>query len=122
MRCYAGFAALAIVSLGPAAAAEAQTADLSGKYLMEGRQDGRTSPPYRGECDLKRASSYYNVFCVNGDDKYTGKGVVSGNIFSLYLGEYLVVYQIGGSGTLEGAWVHAASDATGKETLTPKRP
>jgi len=100
--------------------AQSQSADLTGTYVMEGRMDGPRGAAYKGECELRQNGAYYQVFCVNGNDRYTGKGMVSGETFSLYLGEYLLVYRIAPDRRLAGTWVHIASDATGKETLTPK--
>jgi hypothetical protein len=100
--------------------AQSQPIDLTGRYVMEGSMDGPRGQSYKGECNLQRNGTYYRAFCVNGNDRYTGKGLASGETFSLYLGEYLLVYRIAPDRRLAGTWVHIASDATGKETLTPK--
>lgn len=105
--------------LALAAPALAQPADLSGKYIMEGRMDGPQGETYKGECELRHAGQHYDVLCLNGDDRYTGKGMASGDVFSLYLGEYLLVYRVEPGHRLNGVWVHILSQATGKEILTP---
>ncbi len=58
--------------------------------------------------------------CVNDNgDRYVGKGIQEGEIFFLYLGEYLVVYRVRPDRTLTGRWAHARGPDTGRETLTP---
>lgn len=103
----------------PAAAAEM---DISGDYAMKGTSLINKGPGYAGNCTLKPQGKVYDVNCVNtgSGDKYVGKGIVRGDHFSLYLGEYLVVYKIGADGKLVGNWAHARSQDYGEEILTPK--
>ncbi len=103
--------------------AQAAEGDLSGAYLMNGVSLKPNSPTYAGECNLTLKGEVYDVDCVNtgSGDKYKGKGLRRGEQFSLYLGEYLLVYRIGADGTLDGNWAHADSDDYGKETLKPKK-
>lgn len=97
--------------------------DLSGTYAMNGISLKPNSPAYTGECKLALKGEVYDVDCVNtgSGDKYKGKGLRRGEQFSLYLGEYLLVYRIGTDGTLDGNWAHAESDDYGTETLKPKK-
>jgi len=97
--------------------------NLSGKYAMEGTSLRPNSRPYVGECELARQGPIYQVNCTNTDsgDKYVGKGIQRGDLFSLYLGEYLVVYRVESDGKLNGNWAHAGSDDYGREALVPKR-
>ncbi len=118
------FAAL-LIGLGillDASQGMAEERDLSGDYAMQGTSLRPNSRGYEGNCTLKRADQVYQVNCVNAGsgDKYEGKGLVRGDHFSLYLGEYLVVYKIGGDGKMNGNWAHARSDDYGEESLTPK--
>jgi hypothetical protein len=96
--------------------------DLSGKYAMDGTSLRPNSRPYAGACELKRADRVYDVDCVNSDsgDKYTGKGIQRGDLFSLHLGEYLVVYRVSPTDKLDGEWAHTRSDDYGRESLTPR--
>jgi len=113
-------AALAMILFAlPAGAAEM---DISGDYAMKGTSLINTGPGYAGDCTLTPKGKTYDVNCVNtgSGDKYAGKGIVRGDHFSLYLGEYLVVYKIAADGKLVGNWAHARSDDYGEEILTPK--
>lgn len=113
-------AALAITLFAfPVVAAER---DISGDYAMKGTSLINTGPGYAGDCTLKPKGKVYTVNCVNtgSGDKYVGKGIVRGDQFSLYLGEYLVVYKIEADGKLVGNWAHSRSDDYGEEILTPK--
>lgn len=113
-------AALAITLFAfPAVAAER---DIAGDYAMTGTSLVNKGPGYSGTCTLKASGQVYDVNCVNtgSGDKYIGKGLVRGDHFSLYLGEYLVVYRIGADGQLVGNWTHARSNDYGEETLMPK--
>lgn len=103
----------------PAGAAEK---DIAGDYAMKGTSLINTGPGYAGDCTLKAKGKIYDVNCVNtgSGDKYVGKGIVRGDVFSLYLGEYLVVYKIEADGKLVGNWAHSRSDDYGEEILTPK--
>jgi len=98
--------------------------EISGDYAMKGKSLSGGGPGYAGTCTLKRNEKVYQVNCVNtgSGDKYVGKGIVRDDMFSLYLGEYLVVYRIEADGTLNGNWAHARSDDYGEEILTPKAP
>lgn len=97
--------------------------DLSGDYAMKGASLINKGPGYAGNCTLKPSGEIYDVNCVNtgSGDKYVGKGIVRGDIFSLYLGEYLVVYKIEADGRLVGNWAHSKSSDYGEEILTPKK-
>lgn len=101
----------------------AQERDLSGDYAMKGTSLRPNSRGYEGDCTLKRHDKVYKVNCVNSGsgDKYAGTGILRRNQFSLYLGEYLVVYDVAPDGSLSGNWAHARSDDYGEEALTPKR-
>ena len=118
----AAYASLGAVSsaVGSAAAADG---DLSGKYAMSGASMRSNPASYSGECTLRLSGEVYDVNCVNegSGDKYVGKGLRRGGLFSAYLGEYLVVYHIESDGTLVGNWAHTRSDDYGKETLRPKK-
>ena len=118
----AAYASLGAVSsaVGSAAAADG---DLSGKYAMSGASMRANPASYSGECTLLLSGEVYDVNCVNegSGDKYVGKGLRRGDLFSLYLGEYLVVYRIESDGTLVGNWAHSRSNDYGKETLRPKK-
>lgn len=104
-------------------ATQAAEGNLSGTYVMDGISLKPNSPSYTGECKLELKGEVYDVDCVNtgSGDKYKGKGLRRGEQFSLYLGEYLLVYRIGADGTLDGNWAHADSDDYGRETLKPKK-
>ena len=93
--------------------------DISGKYTMKGKSDLSASAGYAGTCELKQEKSIYDVTCVSGNYNYRGKGMVHGGAFSLYRGQFLVVYDIGKDGMLTGRWVNGTSGETGKEILTP---
>lgn len=97
--------------------------DISGDYAMKGKSLNSTGPGYAGNCTLKHDDKVYKVNCVNtgSGDKYVGKGIIRDQLFSLYLGEYLVVYRIEADGTLNGNWAHSSSDDYGEEILTPKK-
>ena len=101
----------------------AQEKDLSGDYAMKGTSLRPNSQGYAGECTLKRRDKVYDVNCVNSGsgDKYVGTGILRGNQFSLYLGEYLVVYDVSADGKLSGNWAHSRSPDYGEESLTPKQ-
>jgi hypothetical protein len=121
--------------LGPA---QAEQKDVSGEYVMAGKGVGENDRPYVGTCTLKAAvDTIYEVSCFNSDTRhtYSGKGVLLGEQFStvigdmlkgdhsaaVYVGEYLVVYQLSPDNSMKGRWVHMTSGAHGNETLTPKR-
>lgn len=112
-------AVLGLLGVNEAFAAEP---DLSGSYAMKGTSLRPNSRPYIGECNLARAGQVYDVNCVNTDsgDKYEGKGIQRGDQFSLYLGEYLLVYRVDAAGNLAGNWAHARSDDYGEETMVRK--
>ena len=94
--------------------------DLSGAYTMKGRGNLPADTPYGGRCELTRSEQVYTATCVNENgDRYAGTGILEGEIFSLYLGEYLVVYRVGPDRSLTGRWAHSRSQGTGQETLTP---
>ena len=97
--------------------------DLNGDYAMNGTSLRPNSRPYVGVCTLKLSGPVYDVNCTNTDsgDRYVGKGLQRGDIFCLYLGEYLVVYHVEADGRLVGNWAHSRSDDYGQETLTPKK-
>jgi hypothetical protein len=110
-------ALMAVLSMaGSAAAAQPE---IGGHYSMEGKQIRPAGAAYRGECDIRAVREYYEVNCVSGEDKYFGKAYLAGRVLSLYLGEYLVVYDLQDDGRLAGKWVHIRSDAVGEETLLP---
>lgn len=94
-------------------------ADISGKYSMKGKSDLATAAGYQGTCELRQQVAIYDATCVSGNDNYRGKGILHGQGFSLYLGQFLVVYEIGGDGVMTGRWVNGVNGETGKETLTP---
>src|SRR6266446_906353 len=82
--------------------------DLSGAYTMNGQGNLPADPPYGGRCELTLNDRVYTATCVNDNgDRYVGKGIQEGEIFSLYLGEYLVVYRVRPDRTLTGRWAHA---------------
>lgn len=125
------------LSFGLAAAQSAAAADkdLSGVYEMKGKGVAADDTPYAGTCKLQAHGTYYEVSCLNiaANHTYIGKGMVTGDRFSLvigdmlsgdhgqlYSGEYLVVYKIAADGSMRGQWVHILSESTGEETLTPK--
>lgn len=111
----AAIAALSL-SLLPAGASA-----LEGRYRMEGTSS-RNPGPYSGTCDLTRQETWYDVRCVNANgDRYSGKGMLKDKAFSLYLGEYLLVYEVRPDGVLDGHWVHLNSQDIGVETLTPAK-
>lgn len=117
--------ALAIVSsiflfTAPALAADG---DIAGDYSMKGKSLRDGGSGYAGNCTLKPNGKVYDVNCVNSGsgDKYVGKGLLRGDQFSLYLGEYLVVYKRESDGRLVGNWAHSNSDDYGEEILTPKK-
>lgn len=112
------FAALMFAS--PAVAEEK---DISGDYSMKGSSLVNKGPGYAGNCTLAPKDKIYDVNCVNtgSGDKYVGKGILRGDLFSLYLGEYLVVYKIEADGKLVGNWAHSRSADYGEEILTPKK-
>ncbi len=89
---------------------------------MEGTSLRPNSRAYVGECELKRNDPVYEVKCINthSGDKYIGKGIQRGELFSLYLGEYLIVYRVSPAGRMDGHWVHVRSSDYGQETLTPR--
>lgn len=94
--------------------------NISGDYTMRGSSSQANARPYTGTCQLTEAKTIYEVRCENANgDKYQGKGILSNDLFSLYLGEYLVVYQVRADGVLDGRWAHARSDEVGTEVLTP---
>ncbi|MFA5949262.1 MAG: hypothetical protein WC807_03155 [Hyphomicrobium sp.] len=113
-------AALASSAFAPSVLAADK--DLSGEYAMKGTSLRPNSTPYVGVCTLKLEGPAYNVNCTNTDsgDKYVGRGLQRGDMFSLYLGEYLIVYHVQGDGALAGNWAHARSNDYGEETLSPK--
>ena len=87
---------------------------------MKGQGNLPADAPYSGRCELTLSEQVYDARCVNDNgDRYAGKGILEGEIFSLYLGEYLVVYRVGPDHTLTGRWAHSRSPGTGQETLTP---
>lgn len=102
--------------------ADAADGDLSGAYAMTGTSLRPNSQTYEGECILALVGEVYNVTCINSGsgDKYVGKGIRRGDQFSLYLGEYLIVYRIEENGRLTGSWAHSRSDDYGKENLKRK--
>ncbi|MGQ0680855.1 hypothetical protein [Bradyrhizobium sp.] len=131
-----GAAAAAILLSLPGPAQAAQK-DVSGEYVMAGKGVGENDRPYVGTCTLKAVDTIYEVSCFNSDTRhtYSGKGVLLGEQFStvigdmlkgdhsaaVYVGEYLVVYQLSPDNSMKGRWVHMTSGAHGNETLTPMR-
>jgi hypothetical protein len=105
----------------PGTQARADSAgDLSGAYVMKGQGNLPADPPYRGRCELALNDRVYTATCVNDNgDRYVGKGILEGDVFSLYLGEYLVVYRVGPDRSLTGRWAHTRSQDTGQESLVP---
>ncbi len=113
----------AVFSALTSATAFAAERDISGTYAMSGTSLRPNSTAYAGVCKLVKAATVYKVNCINtgSADKYAGKGILTGELFSLYLGEYLVVYNLKPDGELDGKWAHARSDDFGKEVLKPKK-
>ena len=130
-------AAAAALWFGWLVPAQAEQRDLSGEYVMSGKGVGANDLAYVGTCTLKAVESLYEVSCFNSDTKHTyvGKGIRLGDQFStvigdqlkgdhasaVYVGEYLVVYQLASDNGMKGRWVHMQSGAHGAETLTPKK-
>ena len=129
----AGVVAAGLI-VSPACAADQR--DLSGEYVMAGKGVGENDAAYIGTCTLKAVDTLYEVSCFNADTRhtYSGRGIGSGDQLStvigdvlkgdhssVYVGEYLVTYNVAGDGSMKGRWVHAFSGAHGDETLTPKK-
>lgn len=125
--------AIALAVIAPTAA---QSRDLSGDYVMQGKGVGDSDLAYVGTCNFKAIETLYDVACFNADTRhtYSGRGIADGDQFSIvigdllkgdhgsaYLGEYLVVYRVAADGRMTGRWVHALSGTHGLETLTPKK-
>ena len=119
----AGMLGAAAVMVLTSTAPYAAERDISGTYDMEGTSLRPNSRGYSGTCKLAKVAKIYQVNCVNtgSGDKYVGKGILTGNLFSLYLGEYLVVYHVKTDGQLEGNWTHSRSDDYGREVLKPQK-
>lgn len=127
---------IALATSMPASLPVAAEADFAGEYAMSGKGFGPRDTAYLGTCSLSRDQQAYRVSCYNSDTRhtYTGRGVAAGDTLavfigdelkgdhnSLFTGEYLVLYRRQPDGSLAGTWLHAASPASGAETLTPKR-
>lgn len=101
--------------------------DLSGGYKCVGDAGG--GKQYKGTVELTKEGDGYKVTWEIGKDKYTGTGLLEGNVLSVvyrqdgsdtFLG--LAVYKVEKSGKLIGRWTTV--DAKGKtlnETLTPDK-
>lgn len=102
---------------------------------MAGKGFDPNDAPYVGTCSIAADGQAYQVSCFNEDsqDTYVGKGLGLGDTLAIYIGDnlrgdhssiylaqYLVVYQRQPDGSLKGAWVHTESPAAGAETLQPK--
>ena len=96
----------------------AESPDLSGSYTMAGKSDLSQSE-YSGTCELSQIDDHYEVECLSSGDQYQGRGMLTDGVFSLYLGQFLVVYQVAKDGSLAGRWVHSGNGEMGRETLTP---
>ena len=109
-------------ALMPSSTTIAAEQDLTGRYTMEGTSLRPNSRSYAGECELKRTDQVYEVHCINthSGDKYVGKGIQRSDLFSLSLGEYLIVYRVSPAGRMDGNWANVRSNDYGRETLTPK--
>ena len=118
----AGLVGAAAITLFTSTAPYAAERDIAGTYAMSGTSLRPDSKAYSGVCKLVKAAKVYQVNCVNtgSGDKYAGKGILTGKLFSLYLGEYLVVYHLKPDGQLDGNWAHSRSDDYGKEQLKPQ--
>ena len=121
----------------PIARAQANEPSFAGAYVMSGKGYGSNDTPYAGTCSImqEQERGMYEVSCFNQDTRHTyvGKGLAMGQTLAIFIGdhlrgdhntvfaaEYLVVYQRQPDGRLVGTWLHADSQRSGEETLTPK--
>ncbi len=123
------------LSAGFAAAQDGTSSDFAGEYVMAGKGFSPSDAPYVGTCSIAPDDQAYQVSCFNQDTQHTyvGKGLGMGDTLAIYIGDnlrgdhssiylaqYLVVYQRQPDGSLKGTWVHTESPAAGAETLQPK--
>ncbi|WP_323766914.1 quinohemoprotein amine dehydrogenase subunit alpha [Marinovum sp.] len=100
-------------------APEAVSDDLSGRYVLSGREPGRGD--YTGEMRLQAADEGYDVVMMldypDGSETYSGRGLIYGEgewRATLTSGDVTIRQVMALSGdTLSGRWFHAAQDVTG---------
>ncbi|NQU78595.1 fibronectin-binding protein [Candidatus Woesearchaeota archaeon] len=88
--------------------------DLEGDYFVKGTNQIGLS--YTGTLEITKKDNSYKVAWDLGEEKYTGIGILEGNVFTVDWGqEHPVIYNIQENGTLEGTW----ANGVGTETLVP---
>ncbi|HXV22993.1 MAG TPA: hypothetical protein VED46_01925 [Alphaproteobacteria bacterium] len=128
-------ALLCAISPGLAVAQEGASSGFAGEYVMAGKGFHPSDAPYVGTCSIAADDQAYRVSCYNEGTQHTyiGKGLGIGDTLAIYIGDelrgdhgsiylaqYLVVYQRQPDGSLKGTWLHTESPAAGAETLQPK--
>ena len=112
----------ALLALGLVASAQAQTVN-AGTYTVEGTNlDGSA---YSGTATIELTSeTTCSIQWHTGDTTSNGICMLYDNAFAAgYVLEDavgLIVYQVKGDGSLEGAWTISGKDGSGTEKLTPQ--
>lgn len=129
-------AAMLLAAAGQAPVRANEPGSFAGEYVMKGKGYDAEDTAYAGTCKLEWKDGIYAVSCFNEGTRHTygGKGIATGDVLAIligdtlrgdhndiYAGEYLVVYERGAGGALNGTWTHASGPARGAETLTPVR-
>lgn len=78
-----------------------QPASIAGRYTVTGRNFNGAS--YRGSVVVTPAGETYRVFWVIGSERYTGVGILTGDVLSVAYNGGLAVYRVEGD-TLRGTW------------------
>ena len=101
----------------------AQSADVGGRYRIEGRNPSG-SGAYRGEVRVERNGDVYRVLWQIGQTQQAGIGVVLDKVLSLTFQAGggpagVAAFRINPDGSLTGIWAPAGAAAVGTETWTP---
>jgi hypothetical protein len=105
------------------AATEQPAIDVSGSYTVNGTNPNGS--PYTGTAAIHANGdgSYTMTWTITDTEAYSGKGSVSGNIFTVNwtAGSLLgtATYTIQSDGSMVGTWSTSDGSQSGTETLTP---
>jgi hypothetical protein len=100
----------------------AAAADLTGKYVVEGREPGGQS--YAGEAAVMRKGDTYQVIWALGGSQAIGTGILDGNVFAV---TYVIrgvpvpgiaIYQVNADGGLAGRFTMLGAEIVGDESWT----
>lgn len=101
----------------------AHAADPSGNYTVRGTSPG-SSQVYTGHAGVIRTGKTFSVTWRIGNERYTGVGLLSGDVFSVsyYSSGHngIAVYTNVGEGAWAGIWAPVKSKGVGREEWQKK--